>query len=548
MTTLDTLSIEILQEIFSSIHDTSRQTIFSLLRVSRNMHEAAIPFVYRDLAFDFNHQINRSAPTTDSTPPPYTRSLERLTWLLNLPPDCVVWKSVKRVAVWSKNDDLSARTNNSEEDLHTKWLPFVNFLSRVVNIREFTFRCSEPVPLILLNILEENHPSCELHVKGWTRASVDLEVGDPSEEALARSPCLRSIEAYMQLNHPGEINLTEAAFRRILALSPNLQAARFGDRSRGFCGNGYQSVPAERWGKIAREEERFKVGDPVRKAAMKTIRWDRAGLDTIQFWETFAVLRNVIELHVEVISDVCWMEYALENESFTGVKRLSLRLAHFPRDESDKARFQSVLGELLDSFSSLEYLRINNFHDYISLPSILSHHGERLRSLTLLQVSGSSRPAPTTTDLDLIRLEAPGLTHLGIDIDLTADPEKSELEIYRIISSFPALRTLAIHYSFPQDPLKYYFGRTERDNGGPWSGHDYMLLNKAFAKKVWAAVHNRRLENLSLHISNWCPDNREEIPIAWNSQKMGDRNTRMYVRRDERDELRGDMEALNYGF
>ncbi|KAL0569619.1 hypothetical protein V5O48_012345 [Marasmius crinis-equi] len=445
--------------------------------------------------------------------------------------------------------------NHSEEDLHTRWLPFVNFLSRVVNIREFTFRCSEPVPLILLNILEENHPSCELHVKGWTRASVDLEVGDPSEGALARSPCLRSIEAHMQLNYPGEINLTEAAFRRILALSPNLQAAQFRYRSRRFCGNGYQSVPAEQWAKIAREKERFKVGNPVRKAAMKTIRWDRAGLDTIQFWETFAVLRNVMELHVEAVSDVRWMEYALENETFSGVKRLSFRLTPFRRDESDKARFQSVLGELLDSFSSLEYLRINNFHDYISLPSILLQHGKRLRSLSLHQASTRNTwPTLTIAELNLIRSEAPALTHLSIDINLTADPEKSELEIYRVISSFLELRTLAIQYNFPQDPLKYYFGRIERD-GGRHSGRDHMLLNKAFAKKVWIAVQNKykRLENMSLHIFSlfaWFADEVGEtgFPVVWDFQEERDGIlSKLCVRRNERDDLKDDVEALVYG-
>ncbi|KAL0565351.1 hypothetical protein V5O48_016670 [Marasmius crinis-equi] len=234
MITLDGLSAELLSEILTLVHDSSRHTIFSLLRVNKAVSVASIPFVYRECTFDFSQYEHRAPDQPAQVGTPYTRSLEKLAYLLERYPgsDPAIWKGVKKTTVhsnsviWEEEPEIirwdDPPFTPSGGLVEKKWSLFVEFQSRVVNLREVVFDCHEQVPLVLLNILEEKHPDSRLHVKRWTRISCDVRVGDPHEEKLARSPCLQSIEARFKTGGP-RMDLNLAALTRILALSPNLE-------------------------------------------------------------------------------------------------------------------------------------------------------------------------------------------------------------------------------------------------------------------------------------------------------------------------------------
>ncbi|KAK1222993.1 hypothetical protein PQX77_014139 [Marasmius sp. AFHP31] len=480
MLTLDDLSAEILAEIFKLIPDTSRHTIFSLLRVSKRISGAALPFVYRELTFDF---------TLHHTADPYPPAVQLSKMLLILPPECAIWKAARKVTAHSKfmglwngeerfNDNRDGYPSSPpDEIIQAKWRPLIDLLSRLTGLREMVFDCTERVPIILLQHLEDRHPFCHLHVRRWIRLRSDVKVGDPYEEALARSPCLRSISARFLPYVASTLDFNDAAFQRILALSPNLEELRYSGRT---------TTEYLRTTKVATEIKKFEVERPVRKTKMRKIKWGVMyhGLVILRRWESFFDLRTIETLELgQVGTDTEWLDYAIDHGIFSGLKHLSFVMSSFPVFSPQLHLSKTTLGAFLTSLNPLESLSITGYHGHIDLPSILLHHGPNLRSLSLHQRARSDKPRHLLSrdDLDLIYSEAPRLNHLGIDVNRTIDPKHNEMVTYTVTSIFSSLRRLTIYYDLGIHHRWYYHctlgslinERAKKDSGAEEFGEVY---------------------------------------------------------------------------
>ncbi|KAL0571077.1 hypothetical protein V5O48_010885 [Marasmius crinis-equi] len=561
MPTLDRLSDELLSEVFELVYDSSRHTIFSLLRVNKAIYRAALPFVYRECAFNFSqgtfHQPNGQA--ADGTP--FTRSLEKLAWLLELQRELgsAIRRRVRKVVVHSNSVVWEGDTNTrrfeeppfvpSEELIQAKWGSFIEFISRVANLREVVFDCPERVPIILLKALEENHPACRLHVKNWTRLRSDVKVGDPYEEALARSPCLRSIDACFLTGGLG-MDLNYAAFERILAISPNLEAIGYTTRAVGGC-EVYVVDFAQR-AEAEREAEKFTVLHPVRKSGLKKIRWSGLNYSTLQRWDSFIDLGKVEALDLGRIGDTGWMAYVREHGTFTGLKHLSFDIRFHPSARSGSpVEFKFALDGFLSSCPTLKSLSIVNYHGYIDLSSILLRHGHSLRSLALHEVEDTAGPRPVLIqeELSLIRDKALHLERLELDINRAPDPTSNESATYEFLSSIPNLRHLTIHYDlgvrhkgfmgFNRHSRSYESDKREAEQ----FRKIYTEIDEHFAREVWRAVRANVLEELVIYDGE--PDRALGIgyPARWVRREREQRQ-RFHVGRNERDDLRNEVSAV----
>ncbi|KAK1231456.1 hypothetical protein PQX77_005436 [Marasmius sp. AFHP31] len=533
------------------IHGSSRHTIFSLLRVSKRVYGAALPFVYRELVFNLS---THEHPRPLDGRMPDTRSLQRIASILWLSEDSVIWLGIRRIVVhssyvsWGIEDETTRQRRiaadqpivPSEEAIQNRWGPFVELLARVVNLQELVFDCTERVPLVLLETLHRRHPSCRLHVKNWTRIRSDVKVGDAHEEALARSPCLRSIEATFGTGGP-HLDLNVASFERVLALAPNLEAAGYEKLPPGGCT--MYALTLEQREEQAQESKRFRVSSPQRKDGLTKIKWTGLDIGTIRQWESFINLHNVETLDLGCVYDVGWMDYALENGIFSGLKHLSFKVdVDRLRSEEYDQRYKSSFWNFLSSCPLLESLRIVNFHGYIDLLTVLFRHGRHLRSLSLHQVETTQgpRPAQIRGDMDLIRSLTPHLEHLEIDLNRTVE---NEAKIYATIFSFPNLRSLILHYD-----LGIYHNNFWQDHRNTaaadqeWYNRIYTKVDEEFARDVWQAVRGTRLEELTLFIGE---QNRRTFgyPARWVLREQRDRHW-IRVNRNERDDLGTDLGAL----
>ncbi|KAL0571075.1 hypothetical protein V5O48_010883 [Marasmius crinis-equi] len=559
MATLDRLSAELLSEILELIHDSSRHTIFSLLRVNRAISGAALPFAYRECTFNFSQNSSQRSSKQTAIRTPLTRSLEKLASLLEAhrEPDSAIWRGVRKVVVHSdwvvwEGDTSTSRSRDppftpSEELVQARWGSFVEFLSRVVNLREVVFDCRERVPLILLNALEKTHPCCRLHVKDWTRLRSDARAGDPYEEALARSPCLSSLEARFTTGGYG-INFKSSAIERILALSPNLEAMSCTTYTAGSqCV--VEFIDAAQFAEADREREKFVVANPVRKSEMRRIRYSSLSSGLIRSWERLFDPRKVETLNLQALDNTEWMGYASDNGLFGGLKHLSFTITHDPRNSSQGLEgFKAGLADFLDSCFTLESLSVVGYHRYIDLLAVLDRHGETLRSLALHQAESieGSRPSPSRGDLDLIRSRAPRLESLEVDVNRTIDPSRNELEIYSVISSFPDIRHLAISY----DLGVHYevFHNTSQRSSDPSEAERYLKtyikIDEDFAREIWRTVRGKALEEMVIYDGEQYRETEDYWPCPfWVEQEVTKRQ-RFWLTRNERDDLKDVVSAV----
>ncbi|KAL0571073.1 hypothetical protein V5O48_010881 [Marasmius crinis-equi] len=560
MPSLDGLSVELLSEILRLIHDSSRQTIFSLLRVNRAISEAALPFVYRECTFDFSQRSLHSSDRRPTLETPYQRSLEKLASLLKLYPipDSAIWRGVRKVVVrsdwvvWEGNSNMYRSEGPpfipSEELVRAKWGSFIEFLSRVVYLREVVFDCLERVPIILLNTLKK-HPACRLHVRNWTRLGCGVKVGDPYEEALARSPCLRSIEARFVTGGP-QMDLNQAAFERILAMSPNLETISYTTRSAGGCVI-YPITPA-RLAETEKEREELAVAHPVRKSSLKNIQWGGLSPGLLRRWGSFIKLSNVESLDLGGIGDTALMNYVREHGTFSGLKHLSFQISHYPRNASVTAEeFKSALEDFLSYtcplLQSLSIVDCNSHID-IDLSPILLRHGETLRSLAFHQLehTGGARSILTREELTLVREKAPHLERFELDVNRTMYPGSKESEYYSVLASFPNLRHLAIYLD-----LGIHY-KAFQSNGSSQTKADkreadrfrqiYTEIDEEFAREVWRAVRGKELEEMVLYDGEPSRDIGFGYPAGWVLREQRDRQ-QFVVKRNERDDLKDNVAA-----
>ncbi|KAK1215368.1 hypothetical protein PQX77_022015 [Marasmius sp. AFHP31] len=570
MPTLDSLSNELLMEIFRLIHDSSRHTIFTLLRVNKLISEAALPFAYRELSFNFDQTrvppYRNAKRRKEKNVEPYTQSLQNLNLLLQLPPDSTIWKGIRKVTVRSKvavwpGEDPDARWlrqldipteppfTPAEEAVQAKWSSFITFISRVVHLREVAFDCAERVPIVLLESLEAHHLLCSLHVKNWTRLRSDVRLGDPYEEALAQSPCLRSLQAMFVYGEPG-MDYNYEAFQRILALSPSLEEIAYSRRTSGGCVIHYLS-PDEK-AEEERERKHFRVGKPVKKVNIRTIKWDSLRPVLLQDWASFIDLRKVETLELNRFHGIEWMGYAMDRKTFSGLKHLSFKIDHYFRDS--QREFKSTLENFLNSLSPLESLSVVQYYDYIDLYNLLPHHGPSLRSLSLHQAENkpNSRPTLTLDDLNFILSNTPNLEDLEFDLNRTQSPQENEMKTYEVVSSFPSLRSVTIHYDLGiyHDAFDGYFSfDTYFDNDEQHISLEiakyneiYTTIDNHFAREVWQMVCTPRFDRLVLYVGE---PNREVglgRPAPWMVTEKKDSKC-ICLCRNERDDLRDNISA-----
>ncbi|KAJ8083576.1 hypothetical protein PM082_009451 [Marasmius tenuissimus] len=540
MLTLDKLSDELLEEIFDLIHNSSRHTIFSLILVSKTISELALPFAYRELTFNLG-----------------TSGYDLLDSLLELDDNSVVWKGVRKVTVKSGQvrwEDLESSQNSqrqqadainssrfvpSEKTVEKRWGPFIELISRVLNIQDLEFDCGERVPIVLLRALEEKHPYCRLHVRNWTRLCDDMPLNDPYEKALARSSLLVSIDA---VNWDWS-ELYQAAFNRIIASAPRLNAIIYREEFSMQCTD--PEISPQELAEVNREKERLRRVAPKKRAGLRDLQWSGLDLSVLKQLESRFDLQDIHSLDALDVGDRHWIEYAESNRIFSGLRHFKIGISGVDGDES----FKTSLDFFLASCPPLESLSIGHYHSYVDFPSALYYHGDSLRSLSLGESEigyGRRRPVLSQVDVDFIRFRAPHLESLQLDINRTINPNESEEAIYKIISSFLNLRTLTIYYDLGLHHRyyhSYWFERQRVDEPEEMERFliTYSRVDHQFARSVWEAVAGKRLESLVLYIGD--PDRKLGYPEDWHYEELRRRQV-VCVRRNERDDLKDEISAL----
>lgn len=477
--TLDDIAPDVLAVIILMLHDSSRKTIFSLLRANRSLYNATIPFVVRDSALDFSPE---GLEETNSR-------IDR--WLSS--PD--VLKSIRKLTIHGTND---AAPNDD------KWHSLVKLFRALTGLKQVCYDCLEPFPVPVLDALHSHHPTVRLDIDCWIRRSPDTPFGgDPSELALAQSSILRSLNAHLfsSWSFPG-LDLQRPAFMRIVTLAPNLESYRYSTWDIGGCL--IYTSSEEELAKQNRLAEQFRVHNPVERKVFTAIH-DEAKLGSDFLYDLAFVDWSKLHTLSGVSLGQKFIEHPVDGSVFKSLKSLSVNLSWMERELAHKfdAFFASV--------PPLESLSILGHIEQVSLPLLLTHHGDTLQTLQLHEdESWTIRRTLRLEELMSIRDACPQLQNFVFDIERTVSGER-EREIYSLLSTFSPLRKVDLSLDMG---LPIYSSCRNGDPEAIEAWQAYKELDEAALKEIWHSIGGKRLEKLTVRVGK---EDREMVgfPPEW---------------------------------
>ncbi|KIK69090.1 hypothetical protein GYMLUDRAFT_255682 [Collybiopsis luxurians FD-317 M1] len=552
---LDRLNVDILYSILLILHDVSRHSLFSMLYANRAMYNATLPVLHRSCVLDYTPGDKQAA------------ALARVESWLKDDPNSVIFSFMRDITIkdspdyWRyKDTDVSDKAPDM-----SKWNSLIQLLARIPHLASFTFDCHEQLPIIILDAIHSYHPATHLHIKNWTRTAKGRVFGDPAEEALANSPCLRSLHGHFITGGGPNADHRFAAFDRIVRLSPNLEFISKTSRSAGGCV--VHGFSMEEWEIRDAEMRKFKVDEPRRKA-IKSLEMDFGDAAALKDLGTYSDLGQLATLkNIQLTSD--FMYLAAENPTFrlASLTHLDVKL-HAQAWGEDRENAQNELTTAFEVFlTSLPPLQslsvvLDTSRPWSGILSIiLLHHSTSLKALSLHQMESASkqsmRACLTLKELDDICNSCPELTNLTLDIDRTLDMER-ERAYYAILSRFTNLLELTIHMdlglAYHEDGQQLFWKQLSdeiSDDDPEIIRHHqrmecYCKADEAFALKVWEEVSQtgsagKGLELLLLNMGEQDREIGHGYPAGWVLNEQS-RRQQVTVCRCERDDRFGQVD------
>ncbi|KIK69089.1 hypothetical protein GYMLUDRAFT_236945 [Collybiopsis luxurians FD-317 M1] len=547
--TLDKLNIDILYTILLILHDVSRHSLFSTLSTNRTLYSATLPVLHRSCALDYTPGDKQA------------ESMARVESWLKDGFDSVIFTFMRDLTVKDTLDywQLRYRDKLDEASGTHKWDSLVQLLIRIPNLASFTFDCHEQMPIIILDTLHSHHPTTHLHIRNWTRTAEDRVFGDPAEEALANSSCLRSLHGHFITGGSPDADYRFSAFNRIVKLSPNLESISKTSRSAGGCVV-YGFSPGE-WEIRDAEMRKFKVDGPRRKV-IKSLEMNFGDAAVLKDLDTYIDLGQLATLKsIRLASD--FMFLAAEESAFrlSSLAHLDVKL-HAQVWGEDGENAQNELTRafklFLTSLSPLQSLSVvlDTSRPWSSiLSTILLHHSTSLKTLSLHQKESPSKESMrvclTLEEVNDICNNYSELTSFALDIDRTLDKEQ-ERAYYAILRRSINLRELTIHmdlglaYHAENRQLFWKQLKKEISDDDPdiirhrQRKECYREADEAFARQVWEEVSQRNSSRKGVQLLVLCmgEQNREighGLPADWVRAEQS-RRQRVTVQRNERDD------------
>jgi hypothetical protein len=418
---------------------------------------------------------------------------------------------------------------SSEEDM--AWAPLVNFLQANTHLKDLVYDCQSQFPPSLLRVLHEQHPQCRLHHLSFRFRTLLWGVPYPYEMELATSPSLYKVKlacARRDSDSDDDFNL-EAVMELTTGLAPNLKEVTILNllparslssvRPRGS----WQGLPGF-------------TGEKVGSLTSLSLKgFSRLNTPTIlQNWARHTDFTCLQHLALGGAHDVPTsglsgetMAWVARNHSFPQLKTLSVYLT---RDDlfHERPHYSEHAVSFFQAFESLKELSIDGPIDSKILATVLSHHGQTLRKLSLHPSEDTA--IDTGRDLQDIPLEftknhilqiesqCPVLEELVIPVKRN-NSSASEAEMYRCFGRMKRLRYLFLildcsNWRVTRD--SNYNPKFDEKDQKPLSLFTYYILKRgelkktfidcavdeALARSIWNTISQnktgRRLEQLKL--------------------------------------------------
>ena len=327
-----------------------------------------------------------------------------------------------------------------------KFKPISQLISRAQKLKSFAFEACEQIPQCIIEALQNHHPNAGLHIKNWMRTSQYEGHKNSAELALSQCPNLRSIEVDLGSAEAGT-DLRGPAFKRMVALAPNLTAANFAHMSTAY------RLPTNNSGfELYYEQRQLAKAFEVTSSVSNSVRSVKSRSDDdIDFLEDVTSLDEIESLEIGRVPVGDFFLKSGHENRFPSLKSLSVtNKARGPSRRGNGA----ALTNFLMSVQPLRSLQLSCCaHVLPAYNTFLFHHGSALRTLIVHEAEmPEGRGDKTPVKVEQIRRTCPLLTEIGIDIDSSSDGAE-EFDIFCQLAKLPYLTTIRLHFGLTRNQL-----------------------------------------------------------------------------------------------
>ena len=426
--------------------------------------------------------------------------------------------STPKLTSWRLRPDLDPSNQQAHKD---KWLLFADLLSKIPHLRSFTLKGTDLLSVAMLDALEKYHPRAHLHIRNWIRLQQDEAHASPEEQALARSPNLRSLQVRLW-DTAGGIDLRQGALKRIVALSPNLEVL---DISEGSSEVMERPITAAERAEESRMRDKFledvvPSSNSIRSLSSRGANHvaefddvtDMSRLESLQLNDGWGLFSDDLDSH--------WF-----GERYPRLRHLALDIGRLRTESVDEG-----VEVFLHTCTPLESLRITDGAYRIPLSAIKSH-GKTLRTLVLhnTEQAGSESRYPISPK----EVQELGESCRMLE-DVTIDGEKPSAEgslneILSALCTFPRLHTIRIYLPLgiaeEADRTPHIF-LDEDEVRAEIEGHRANPVKSfedgSWLEKTWSLLRNEKKRNgsaplreLHVKVGEWEREMSGGFPAGW---------------------------------
>ncbi|PYI30418.1 hypothetical protein BP00DRAFT_416477 [Aspergillus indologenus CBS 114.80] len=494
---IDSLPVNLRRQISLLVLDHSWHDLSALSQASRTWHNVAAPQLYRDLRIKFHDLTSLQHDVSEF----YTTGLGRqyLRYARKLDLVCLEtpsWINTQKAKdLWKQknwyNEFISFKPRAVEDgflskslnEFHDKdllflretvdgypqneWEPILALIGRLQHLSAFNYVVVNTFPTVILNALQQSHPTCRLNI--WTSQcpSIDIdglgrscklvrkEARSPFDLRILRAPTLHTLKVVYTMGlHPRErrwIHLDEPM--PLIFTAPNLKHLIIDDKREGR-DNPIEIVKEEWEDFISFYSKLVPVAPATHSLESMSFRSDGAGLAQEQILlrvSTMTDLSRLRSLEIGVYSEPELLAQAAAR--MAGLERLYIKMV--PRANGLRRGIAPDCEEMIAAvraFRPLKYLRLISLRSFSSLDRIVSHHGRALKGLSL-EASYRQRKQPDeeghkypVNDGEQLRYLArlcPELEELHLPL-LRTGGDARECDLYRAIGQWSHLRQVVL--------------------------------------------------------------------------------------------------------
>jgi hypothetical protein len=414
------------------------------------------------------------------------------------------------------------------------WEPLIWLIGSMSRLTEMNYLLKNMFPKCLLEVIHKHHPNCHLNVWGrqWLQLrepglegflstpNMVLELRDPFEMDLLRSPCLHALSINCNFYRLAKTQVAVKNIFPLITMAPNLKHI---DLTEGAAS---EMNDITTYNQSMDEHVSNLNISPQYLAIPISLRHRGYAFDSLKEWAKstdFSSLRAF-----EFPNSYFPLEILNQLSKFPKLEYLLLGLQS-PFGMAQDPSFARDLSSLFAGLNPLKYIRVCCPRDTAIIYKIFAHHGRTLQGFIIEPYMPPGQKAhekhplyPLFNASDLVSLsrQAPHLEELRLPLRRSLGSQ-TECKLYEALGRFPSLHSLVLDLdcNFRESIARDYNQFSEQNVELP--ARDVFInaaMDETLAKAIWDKIDlsggGKRLRNLRISILGVSSLRRAEGEIA----------------------------------